>query len=79
MPVHNRTISFKDETFYFASLDGEDWLEINQPLTDERTDDFRQLLEGDGNFMPLTFTRRFIDYLERNPAVTRTTGLRKSK
>lgn len=60
--VHNITLNRWDETFHFASVDGEDWLPLNRPLRDGEEAEFFSLLNGDGNFMHMRFARRWFSF-----------------
>jgi hypothetical protein len=63
--VHNAVVSFGDgdeqETFIFSSLDGENWLPVSRRgESEEDAGRLARLFEGDGNFKPMVFTRRFL-------------------
>jgi len=60
--VHNITLRRWDETFHFASVDGENWLPLNRPLAEGEEDDFQATLDGDGNFLPMKFARRWFSF-----------------
>lgn len=63
MTVHNLILHRWDESFHFASLDGEDWLPISRAVADtpEERERLARLFDGDGNFKPMRFARRFFD------------------
>ena len=63
------------EEFWFASLDGDTWLEVNQRVPDdeEHADVLRHLMRGDRQnkdtgeweetrFLPMKAARRYLDY-----------------
>ena len=59
--IHHATTLLEGEIQHWVSLDGEDWLPVNRgPVESEPEDTVRRLFEGDGNFMPLRFSRRWL-------------------
>lgn len=59
--IHYATTELDGETFYWVSLDGHDWLPVNRPPSpDDREADIQRLFNGDGNFQPMRFTRRWL-------------------
>lgn len=58
--VHNATLELDGERFVFSSLDGEHWLPVSRPGTPDDAATLASLFEGDGNFRPMTFARRFL-------------------
>jgi hypothetical protein len=61
MTVHNLTLYRWGEAMPFASLDGEDWLPVSRPARPGDEEALRQLFDGDGNFRPMKFARRFFE------------------
>ncbi len=61
MPIYHATTQLDGETFHWVSLDGEDWLPINRPPDPRDTEEMvATLFNGDGNFRPLRFARRWL-------------------
>lgn len=59
--IHHTTTLLEGETQHWVSLDGEDWLPVSRgPSDDDREEDVQRLFDGDGNFMPLRFARRWL-------------------
>jgi hypothetical protein len=64
MPLSQITVRRWGEEFYFASLDGKSYLPVNRFVpepTAEHAEQLAALFEGDGNFKPMTFARRWFD------------------
>jgi hypothetical protein len=66
MAVHAAVSIMEGETFWWASLDGETWLPVNQPALPEHEQEIAQLFESDGNMKPLVFARRFLQGMDAN-------------
>jgi hypothetical protein len=59
--IHHATTIHDEQTFDWASLDGDHWLPVSRPPQDEEDEDvIRALFEGDGNFKPMTFGRAWL-------------------
>lgn len=49
------------EPYHFASLDGDEWFEINGPVAEFGADAVREFLSRKpGRLRPLTFARRYL-------------------
>jgi hypothetical protein len=60
--IHNVTLHREGEAYYFASNDGKSYLPITRPACTERDAKvLAELIEGDGNFRPILFSRRYFD------------------
>lgn len=78
--IHNATLLTHgtvgdgiEETFLFSSLDGKYWLPVNRHgVTGQDEEALEKIFEGDGNFKPMRWTRR---YLEDQGAVFHEQGL----
>lgn len=66
MPVQAAVTAMDGETFWWASLDGETWLPVNQPPRPEDDETVARLFEGDGNMKPIVFTRRWLEHESAN-------------
>lgn len=55
--IHWTTTEIDGEKYDWASLDGEEWLPVSRPPKEDEEEIVRALFEGDGNFMPLRFSR----------------------
>lgn len=59
--IHHTTTELDGETFNWVSLDGEDWMPVTRPPAEGDTEEMVQrLFDGDENFMPLRFARRYL-------------------
>ena len=61
--IHHATTKFEGETLDWVSLDGDDWLPVSRPPIHDREGEeemIQRLFDGDGNFMPLRFTRSWL-------------------
>ena len=62
--IHHATTLLEGEIQNWVSLDGEDWLPVNRGPSEGNEEkeeaDVAALFNGDGNFMPLRFARRFL-------------------
>ena len=60
--IHHATTELDGDPYNWVSLDGDDWLPINRAPSPGDEDVIQQLFDGDGNFMPLRFTRRWLKH-----------------
>lgn len=58
--IFNAQVESKGEVFFFASLDGEDWLPVTRRAEPGSEDQLQRLFDGDGNFKPLVWTKRYL-------------------
>lgn len=71
MGLHKTTVKWGDETYFWASLDGETWYEVNQDFGPEREAELRELFTSreQEQWKPLRFTRRYINGLKHDPVI----------
>jgi hypothetical protein len=62
MTVHAAVTRLEGEECWWASLDGETWLPVNQPPLPTHEKDLAAAFEGDGNFKPMVFTRWWLEH-----------------
>jgi hypothetical protein len=61
--IHHAIVLFEEETFNFVSLDGDYWLPVSRgPVPSDHEEDIERLFRGDGNFMPMTMGRRWLEH-----------------
>lgn len=59
--IHYAMTEIDAEEFHWVSLDGETWLPVNRPPAPNDTEaSIHRLFEGDGNFKPMVFARRYL-------------------
>lgn len=70
--VHHRSFTIDGlGLLHWVSLDGDSWVPVNRgPEPDEPPSEVEakiaELFYGDGNFMPMTFATRYLDYIEKH-------------
>lgn len=62
--MHKALLVEDGEKFWFASLDGEEWLPVNRQPTDDDAAAFEAALNPPSGLLPLRFGRRFLQYKE---------------
>ena len=60
--IHHATLPLEGDLTHWVSLDGDDWLPINRPPAAGEEEPIQRLFDGDGNFMPLRVTRRYLQH-----------------
>lgn len=59
--IHAAKIIDKGDTFWFASLDGENWVGVNQdPRNAESDAVIQRIFDGDGKWRPISATRLYL-------------------
>ena len=68
MSLHKTTVSWDGETYFWASLDGETWYEVNQDFGPEQESDIRELFaRGEqGEWRPMSFARRYLEMMKHD-------------
>jgi hypothetical protein len=66
---HIARIDWDDDTYWFASLDGNEYLEVRSPIVDEQELRAKLNPEGDG-FRPLSFMRGWLEMQRHAPGRT---------
>lgn len=71
MALHKTTVHWGEETYYWASLDGEDWYEVNQDFGPERETEIRQLFADRerAQWKPLCFKTRYLNGMKHDPKI----------
>lgn len=60
--VHAALVKLDGEDWWFASLDGEEWLPCSrQPAADD-TEAVRRMFEARRGFVPMRYARRFLTW-----------------
>jgi len=58
--IHAARITDRGDVFWFASLDGESWVGVNQDPRPTTEAEIRRILNGNGKWRPMTATRGFL-------------------
>lgn len=70
--IHTVTVTADGEDHHFASLDGEHYIGVSRLPVSGEAEQIGAMVEGDGNFRPMTIGRGWFSHLaeERGDTVT---------
>ena len=71
MSLWKTTVEGDGEVYWWASLDGESWREVNQDFTVERISEIEGLFasEVDAEWKPMVFSRRYLEMMKHDPKI----------
>ena len=60
--IHAAKIIDRGDTFWFASLDGQTWVEVNIDPRGASPEQIQGVLDGNGRMKPMTMALRFLQH-----------------